>query len=65
MGLQIGGGIGNLADRLLLGHVVDFVDLGNWAILNLADLSIFAGFILMLWALKGGREPDRVVERIR
>lgn len=48
LGLQLGGAMGNLADRLTRGAVVDFVDLNfwplqRWPVFNLADASIVAG----------------------
>lgn len=47
LGLQLGGAAGNLADRLRLGEVVDFVDVGAWPVFNLADASIVIGIILL------------------
>lgn len=46
----VGGGIGNLIDRILTGEVVDFFDfcLINFAIFNVADCFIVVGVILML-----------------
>lgn len=45
--LVIGGAIGNLVDRVFLGHVVDYVlfYIGNWsfAVFNLADACITVG----------------------
>ena len=58
LGLQLGGALGNLVDRLARGSVVDFIDLNfwpleKWAIFNLADASIVSGAVLlglvMLW----------------
>lgn len=45
----IGGGIGNLIDRVLTGAVVDFFDfcLINFAIFNVADCFVVVGVILM------------------
>lgn len=49
----IGGAIGNLIDRVMLGHVVDYVLLhaGNWsfAVFNLADsfITVGAGLIVL------------------
>lgn len=45
----IGGGIGNLIDRILTGAVVDFFDfcLINFAVFNVADCFIVVGVILM------------------
>ena len=37
LGLLIGGSVSNLADRVRLGHVTDFLDLRYWPAFNLAD----------------------------
>lgn len=56
LGLVLGGAIGNLIDRVRLGHVVDFIDLGWWPVFNLADSSIVVGVVLLaLAALIGER----------
>ncbi len=49
LGLQFGGAAGNLLDRLRLGHVTDFVDVGRWPIFNVADASIVVGLVLLAW----------------
>ena len=49
LGLQLGGAAGNLLDRLRMGHVTDFVDVGPWPIFNLADSAIVVGLILLVW----------------
>ena len=46
LGLMFAGAFGNLADRLTLGHVTDFIDFGPWYIFNLADASIVTGIII-------------------
>jgi len=50
--LIVGGALGNLADRLLYGHVVDFLLLhfGDWTlfVFNLADAALTFGPILLL-----------------
>lgn len=43
LGLQLGGAMGNLFDRLTQGYVVDFIDIGFWPIFNIADVSIMVG----------------------
>ena len=47
LGLILGGGMGNLIDRVLLGHVVDFISLHYehryWPAFNLADSAITLG----------------------
>ncbi len=55
-GLQFGGAIGNLIDRVRLGHVTDFFDVGPWPIFNIADSSIVIGIGMMIfyfWFLEG------------
>ncbi len=49
LGLQFGGAAGNLLDRVRLGHVTDFVDVGSWPIFNVADASIVIGLGLLAW----------------
>lgn len=46
LGLQLGGALGNLTDRLRQGHVTDFIDVGPWYIFNLADMAVVGGVIL-------------------
>ncbi len=50
-GLIAGGALGNLADRVRLGHVVDFVSVGAWPNFNVADtaITIGAGVWLLGW----------------
>lgn len=52
-GLLCGGIVGNLVDRLLHGHVIDFIDLhfGSYIYptFNVADSGICVGVILYLW----------------
>jgi signal peptidase II len=57
LGLQLGGALGNLIDRIRLGHVTDFLDFGSWPVFNLADASIVGGVaVLVLLMLLEGRE---------
>lgn len=51
LGLQLGGAIGNLLDRLRYGYVVDFIDIGFWPIFNLADASIVTGVAILAYCL--------------
>jgi len=51
LGLQLGGAIGNLLDRIRFGHVVDFVDIGFWPIFNVADLAIVTGVAILAYCL--------------
>jgi signal peptidase II len=52
LGLLIGGSVSNLADRVRLGHVTDFLDVGKWWwTFNLADSFIVIGVAILLVAL--------------
>jgi signal peptidase II len=51
LGLQLGGAMGNLLDRINHGFVVDFVDIGFWPIFNVADLSIVCGVVILAYFL--------------
>jgi len=48
LGLQLGGAVGNLADRVRLGKVTDFVDVGPWPAFNVADSSIVVGVAIII-----------------
>lgn len=64
LGLQLGGALGNLVDRVTRGYVVDFVDIGFWPIFNVADLSIVLGVTILayyLWSEENALDPvDKV-----
>jgi len=71
LGLQLGGALGNLVDRLRRGCVVDFIDLNfwplhNWPVFNLADSSIVAGVallaLLMAWEERREQDGQRMIE---
>jgi signal peptidase II len=47
-GLILGGAIGNIADRMRLSYVVDFIDFRWWPVFNVADSAISIGVILLL-----------------
>lgn len=54
LALVAGGALGNLLDRLFreptffLGHVVDYISVGNFAVFNIADASITCGVVVFL-----------------
>lgn len=52
LALVIGGAAGNLWDRVVYGHVVDFIDLHaagwHWPAFNLADSAITVGVVVIL-----------------
>jgi len=51
LGMQLGGALGNLVDRMTRGFVVDFIDIGFWPIFNLADLTIVLGVTILAYYL--------------
>ncbi|MEI2276191.1 signal peptidase II [Paenarthrobacter ilicis] len=60
LGLLLGGALGNLTDRLFrdpsfaMGHVVDFIQLPNFAIFNIADSAVVSGVVIIcLLTLRG------------
>ena len=56
LGLQLGGAMGNLLDRLRLGYVTDFLDFRVWPVFNLADSAIVVGVtILAVFLVLGER----------
>jgi len=51
MSMQLGGAIGNLTDRLTMGHVTDFISIGSFAVFNVADASISVGAAVLLFGV--------------
>ena len=49
----LGGTIGNGMDRILRGFVIDFINLNiiNFPVFNIADISINIGFIFLLYSI--------------
>jgi signal peptidase II len=63
LGLQLGGALGNLLDRVLLGSVVDFIDIKFWPVWNVADMAIVSGVALLAFQLLFvEREDERIAE---
>lgn len=60
LGLQLGGALGNVIDRVRLGYVVDFLDVWRWPVFNVADSCIVIGVgLLMLLMLREERRERR------
>lgn len=55
-GLLAGGALGNLADRVRIDAVIDFLDPPLWPAFNLADVSIVAGVLTLAYVLEGRRK---------
>jgi signal peptidase II len=47
-GLLAGGALGNLADRIRVDEVTDYIDVGPWPPFNLADVAITLGVVLLV-----------------
>lgn len=67
LSLILGGAIGNLYDRIMLGHVVDFLDFYvgtyHWPAFNIADSAIFVGTALMIYdSFRTKQEPQKQSE---
>jgi len=65
LGMQLGGAVGNLIDRVRLGEVTDFIHVGSFPTFNVADSSITTSIVVVLlfFALQEvdaarGRAPD-------
>jgi signal peptidase II len=74
LALIIGGAVGNLIDRMLLGHVVDFIQIylpfiplalfNPWPSFNVADSAISIGVVLLVVeSLRGERGHDAATQR--
>jgi signal peptidase II len=62
MGLQMGGALGNVVDRVVLrGHVTDFFDLNfwplrEWPVANVADVCVVTGTCMLAYLMFTERE---------
>jgi signal peptidase II len=60
LALVIGGALGNLIDRLRVGHVTDFIEVyyqqWSWPAFNVADSAISVGAVLLILFGLGGRK---------
>ncbi len=63
LGFVLGGGAGNLVDRVMRSTpgVVDWIDVGAWPVFNLADAAIVTGvtMLVLLPARVGGLREGR------
>ena len=46
--LQLSGAFGNIVDRIRLGSVTDFIDVGSWPVFNIADSCISVDMFLLI-----------------
>jgi signal peptidase II len=54
LGMQLGGAVGNLIDRVRVGEVTDFIDVGHFPTFNVADASISVSIaaVLLFFAMQ-------------
>jgi signal peptidase II len=63
--LLLGGALGNLIDRIMLGYVIDFIDIrvggrNVWPIFNVADIAISVGVgLLFIVLLREGHDEEK------
>lgn len=67
--LILGGALGNILDRMRLGHVVDFVDVyygaSHWPAFNVADSAICVGVgLLIIESLLRREDPNSPVDTV-
>lgn len=69
LSLQLGGALGNLIDRITIGHVTDFISVGRFPVFNVADSAITIGVIVLILGVyiqerkeKKARENQPLVE---
>lgn len=53
LSLVCGGALGNLFDRIMYGHVFDWILLFNTSIVNIADIAITLGALWILFTARG------------
>ena len=51
LGLIFGGAIGNLTDRFFYGYIIDYINLLNLFVFNIADMAICFGALLLSWKI--------------
>lgn len=61
LSLILGGAVGNLIDRVTMGEVVDFIEIGwgrwHWPVFNLADTAVTTGVVLFALAWSRPHAP--------
>lgn len=57
LALVAGGALGNLYDRVVFGHVIDFLDFRVWPVFNAADSCISVGAVALAFLL--GRAEEK------
>ena len=62
LSMQLAGAVGNLFDRIIFGHVTDFISVGTFPVWNVADASITVGVAILLigmWIQEKREKKDK------
>ena len=63
--LQLSGAFGNIVDRIRLGSVTDFIDVGPWPVFNIADSCISVGmFLVILHIMISWKKEKKVLKLV-
>jgi signal peptidase II len=67
LSLVLGGAVGNLIDRVVYGHVIDFIDVyygsWHWPAFNIADSAITVGAALLLLDAFAGHKHRQTADQ--
>ena len=63
MSMQLGGAVGNLLDRLTIGHVTDFISVGTFAVFNVADASISVGAAVLFIGIWMMERKEKIMKK--
>lgn len=67
LALILGGALGNLFDRVFIGHVIDFFDLHykewHWPVFNVADIAICVGAFMLMLDFIFDHQKQKIVKR--
>jgi signal peptidase II len=60
--LVMAGAAGNLLDRVLRGHVIDFLRVPHWPVFNVADIAICLGYGVLVLAMPAQRRQAALTQ---
>ncbi|MBN2457879.1 signal peptidase II [Candidatus Woesearchaeota archaeon] len=63
LAMIISGAAGNLIDRILIGHVVDFISVWIWPVFNVADSAVSIGAICLIINMVRGSDDTKVYKK--
>jgi signal peptidase II len=63
LGCVLGGAVSDGVDRLLFGHVIDFIDFHFWPVFNAADMAIVGGILVVVYQIGFGGAASRTSGR--